>query len=148
MKICTKCNKSQKDGAKFWKDSSSKDGLQYRCTTCQKIYTTNNKQKKAEYDKIHQKIYRQTMKGKESSLLNSQRQKKKNPIRVKAVQKVNNAVRDGRLIKSVICEMCGKHNCRIEAHHWSYLEKHWLDVTWCCKHCHFDIHHDKFKNRE
>jgi hypothetical protein len=51
---------------------------------------------------------------------------------------VNNAVRDGRLIKPSCCEDCGGGERRIEGHHDDYGQP--LSVRWLCKPCHGSAH--------
>lgn len=48
---------------------------------------------------------------------------------------VNNAIRDGRLARGMLCAVAG-FDCagRIEAHHWNYQRP--LRVTWLCR-----VHH-------
>lgn len=43
-------------------------------------------------------------------------------------------VNTGRIIRSDICEKCGKKNCVIEAAHYDYDRP--LDVRWLCRSCH------------
>ena len=63
----------------------------------------------------------------------------RNPEKYEAQCAVNNAVRDGLLIKPCRCERC-ESTTNIQGHHWSYLEEHWLDVIWLCSRCHADEH--------
>lgn len=57
-----------------------------------------------------------------------------------ARQKVYQAVRSGKLIKSLECEVCSKTE-RLQAHHEDYSKP--LEVNWLCGKCHNDIHHYK-----
>lgn len=50
---------------------------------------------------------------------------------------VNNAVRDGRMIRPLICEDCNQPG-RIEGHHDNYLKP--LAVRWLCITCHKAAH--------
>lgn len=57
--------------------------------------------------------------------------------RKSATVAVNNAVRDGRLVKPVLCSRCDEPAMgrqRIEAHHEDYAKP--LDVVWLCTGCH------------
>ena len=68
--------------------------------------------------------------------------KTNNTSKVKASKFLNNYLRYND-IRPIECSLCGNDKLKIEAHHWSYLEVHWLDVVWCCSQCHSDIHNDK-----
>ncbi len=60
----------------------------------------------------------------------------------KARYYLRNALREGRLIKSSVCEHCGATDygtkrSMIEGHHYlGYDKKHWFDVQWLCVTCH------------
>ena len=62
--------------------------------------------------------------------------------RRKARYYVRNAIRNGRLVRSDNCELCGSldngsYRSYIEAHHHKgYDREHWLDVIWLCTTCH------------
>ncbi len=59
------------------------------------------------------------------------------------IQKVKNnaqkalrkAVQEGKIIKPIRCECCGMKG-KLEAHHPSYLQEHWLKIVWLCVECH------------
>ena len=67
----------------------------------------------------------------------NKRWREKNPEKVAANTKVNNAVRDGRLTRQP-CEVCGK--AAAEAHHDDYSKP--LEVRWLCKEHHEEQHHN------
>lgn len=106
--------------------------------------TEKGKEKIKAQQKAYQKVYFQTEKGKEVQNRSAKKSQAKFPEKHKAVQKVSNAIRDGRIIRPDQCELCGTQ-CKPQGHHWSYEEKNWLDVTWCCVQCHHDIHNNKIK---
>lgn len=60
----------------------------------------------------------------------------KNPLKRKAQTAAGNGLRDGKLERKTSCEHCGTDEKKLQKHHWSYLEKHWLDVIWLCTKCH------------
>jgi ribosomal protein S27AE len=60
----------------------------------------------------------------------------KYPERYKAHNKLNNAVRDGKIVKPDHCEICGKPG-HIHAHHSDYSDQ--LLVVWICARCHGQI---------
>jgi len=49
-KICSKC-KIEKDLSEFYTSKKEKDGKQYTCISCQKIYREENKEKYKKYSK-------------------------------------------------------------------------------------------------
>lgn len=55
---------------------------------------------------------------------------------------VKKALKECRLTKPHKCNFCNSSG-KLEAHHWSYEPKHWLDVIWCCIKCHRDLHDRK-----
>jgi hypothetical protein len=64
----------------------------------------------------------------------------KNPEKVSAHHKINNAIRDGKLVKPKTCEVCGNAPNRLEAHHWhGYDTEHIFDVQWLCHQCHVNV---------
>lgn len=68
---------------------------------------------------------------------NSPSQKQK----LDAVKLVSRAIKSGKLIRSLICETCGKPPTgpwKIHGHHDDYSKP--LDVRWLCTWCHHDHH--------
>ncbi len=55
------------------------------------------------------------------------------PVKVKARQVLNSAVRSGRLTRPEECPAC-EYGGKITAHHPDYSKP--LDVEWCCYECH------------
>lgn len=56
-----------------------------------------------------------------------------NREKTNAHAKVHRAIANGRLVRSMNCEECGK-KCKTEGHHEDYSKP--LDVIWLCKICH------------
>lgn len=63
--------------------------------------------------------------------------RKKNSIKTKAVQKVNDAIRYGKLIRPTQCSLCLSPT-DIQAHHHDYSKP--LEVIWLCRTCHCKEH--------
>ena len=112
------------------------DGLQTQCKACKAIhscvlYRANRREilaRHREYDRLH--LHEQAAYQRASRL--------RWPLRHKARQVVNDAIRSGRLIRP---DRCSNPECDIkckpEAHHHNgYDEEHWLDVIFLCKDCH------------
>ena len=160
MKRCKQCGEL-KERYEFYKHKENLDGLRGKCKLCwtkaTSKYQSENKDNYAEYSskyyrsdkgQAHVERYRKTDKCKQVEKENSRRYKEKNPIQYKAQQFLHDNVRHKGLFKPCICSLCGAEKAidKISGHHWSYLEKHWLDVVWCCCQCHSDIHHNKEDN--
>ena len=58
----------------------------------------------------------------------------KNPSKVNARRVVKAAINAGVLTRPEACSLCGKKDCRIEAHHEDHTKP--LDVVWLCVSCH------------
>jgi hypothetical protein len=119
MKECTKC-KIPKDDSEFYKSKLYKDGMYYWCKSCWGIF---HKRSRAESNRKNWKRYHKDY-------------EEKHPEKLKAGYMLRNAVRDGRIEKPTSCTECGDVDKKIQAHHHSYEEKHWLDVVWLCEPCH------------
>lgn len=65
----------------------------------------------------------------------SRRWRQENPAAYKAQTALNNALRDGRIIKRP-CELCERAD--VHAHHRDYSRP--LDVIWLCPKCHHRLH--------
>lgn len=63
--------------------------------------------------------------------------RKRNPEKYKAHVAVNNAVRDGLLLKPDKCENC-KEVKKLHGHHDDYTKQ--LEVRWLCARCHALFH--------
>lgn len=81
------------------------------------------------------KAYAQTPEGKDALARGSKAWAKRNPIKKAASTAVNNAIRDGSLIRQH-CEVCGDANA--QAHHDDYSKP--LEVRWLCQKHHAEWH--------
>lgn len=146
-KTCFKC-KELKPLDCFYKHSQMKDGRVNKCIECNKKDVIQNRLDKADYyrsydkyraSKPHRvmarKLYRETDEGKEAVKRAHQKWKEIYPDRRNAINKLNNAVRDKKIVKQP-CFVCGCE--KVEAHHFDYSRP--LDVTWLCNYHHREVH--------
>lgn len=146
MKKCIKCGE-QKLVDEFYRHPKMSDGHLSKCKTCTKRDVRENRAKKADYYKAFDKLranrpdrvaariaYQKTDAGKAASSKAKRNYSARNPVKRKAVNAVNNAVRDGRLAK-LPCEICG---AKAQAHHDDYGKP--LDVRWLCPKHHAEWH--------
>lgn len=157
MKTCFKCG-AEKPLSEFYKHSGMKDGRVNKCKDCNKRDVIENRKKRAEYYKHYdrnrpnhsERVRKQTERTKELYQSCGEFREKvnatqaawvnRNPDKRKAHNSVNNAIRDGILHKPDKCEHCEEVSDKIQGHHWSYEEEHWLDVMWLCPACHGKEH--------
>jgi len=65
-------------------------------------------------------------------------QKKRFPEKIKAREKVQKAIKSGRLVNPDFCKECGRRTSRLHAHHKNYSYP--LKVEWLCVGCHRKRH--------
>lgn len=149
MKQCKKC-KEIKELNEFYKHPQMKDGHINICIKCKRKEQINirnnnleyyqnydkNRPNKEERNKL-QKEYAATEKGKEVKSRAIKNYRENNPIKYKAHGAVNNAIRDGKLIKPKNCETCNIE-CKPHGHHDDYTKP--LEVRWLCDKCHKKWH--------
>ena len=156
MKVCFKCF-VEKPLSDFYVRKDSKDGRCGRCRECTlkrvSDYRSENIEKVREYDRnrpnqvqrTQQKCERTLKLCKEDSTFKKRVMKAKvkwiqeNPKKKAAQNAANNAVTYGKLQKKTVCEHCNLEK-KLQKHHWSYEEQHWLDVIWLCTFCHGKEH--------
>lgn len=123
----------------FYAHPQMADGRLNRCKSCVKArvrkHRANNLEKIQEYDRIrgrseeriaYQKEMYHKHKGRRPNYAKSWQAR--NPEKRKAHGIVNNAIRDGKLLKGV-CEVCGSE--KVDAHHDDYSKP--LEVRWLCR---------------
>ena len=129
LKLCFKCD-WYKPTSEFYKHSAMADGYLGKCKTCSKIDSTKHRNNNInEYRKYDVERGNRLTKG------YYKKYRKKNPIRYKATNAVNNAIRDKRLSKEP-CEVCGEKE--VHAHHDDYRKP--LNVRWLCPAHHSQLH--------
>lgn len=150
MKTCKVCN-TEKELCCFYKHKQTKDGYLNKCKDCAKKQAIKNRNDKIdyyrEYDKKRANLphrimarveYQKTDSGKISKAKAIKKYRKNNPDKLKAHNAINNAIRDGKVLKPSVCSICGIKDVKIHGHHYDYNKP--LDVVWCCEQCHAEIH--------
>ena len=87
-----------------------------------------------EYGLAHRRAYQKTAEGKLAHAKACKAYRERNKKKYQAQNAVNNALRDGLLIKH-LCFICGKNS---QAHHPDYDKP--LDVVWLCDKHHKEAH--------
>lgn len=145
-KTCFKCQEI-KPVTEFYVHPAMGDRRLGKCKECAKAdvranYAANIEQYR-EYERgramlphrvVLRKIYEATPAGKSSIRKSNRKYSEANPVKRRAVNMVNNAVRDGRLLKQQ-CEQCGN---KAQAHHDDYSKP--LSVRWLCPKHHHNWH--------
>jgi len=140
-RVCRIC-KQEFSIDKFAMYTDKNNGKRYDngCKPCYAGVTRNYYAKNAEAIRVRDRKRNATQRDRRAA--SDRRKKKKHPERVKAVERVNDAIRAGKLVRQP-CVVCGKEPT--QGHHDSYQEKDWLDVRWLCAQCHSD-HHRKLRS--
>lgn len=118
--ICRECG-AEKPHTDFYESNKS------RCKDCVKTAVKLRRKtnpKVQEYDR---------KRGKRQTGEDTRKYREANPKKYKATNWVNNAIRDGRLIKAENCEVCNG-TFQIEGHHDDYNQP--KVVRWLCSRCH------------
>ena len=122
MKKCFKCG-VKKELSEFYKHKQMKDGHVNKCKKCNMLDVRKNREDNIEYYRNYDRA-----RGNRQTKEYIDNYNKNNPEKYKARNMVNNAIRDGKLIK-LPCEVCGTMD-RLHAHHDNYSEP--LNVRWLC----------------
>jgi len=149
-KKCSQC--TYKPLSEFNKHSGRKDGLQSACKGCSRASQSryakteagkatqakaSTKYAKTDAGKRSHAKYRKTAAGKLVQCRYDAKYQSANPIKIKAQNSINNAIRDGRMEKPTTCEECPSTG-KIQAHHDDYALP--LVVRWLCRTCHIAWH--------
>lgn len=156
-KVCRGCG-AEKPLSEYYVHRAMADGHLNKCKDCVKsrvkMHREENLESVMEYDRNRPNKRERTKKQciankhrreigcpvfKEQERKRHKNYTTKYPEKKKATCAVNNAIRDGRLIKPSKCEHCGKEK-KVQGHHHSYKEEYWLDVIWLCAKCHAEEH--------
>lgn len=132
IKTCFKCN-VEKPLTEFYAHPRMADGRLNKCKECAKKDVSKNYRDNVEHYREYERERFSRPVRKRKVLEYQEKMRSKYPEKYSAKNAVNNAVRDGRLIKPITCEKCGETG-RIEGHHEDYSKP--LDVKWLCFKCH------------
>lgn len=143
-KICKRCDSELPIDSGFYANDSS-------CKECRKRMVRENRAKKLDYYRQYDRKranlphraqarqeYAKTERGTAAHNSAKRAWSERNTIKRAVAIMVNNAVRDGVLVKPDSCTSCGKSGCRIEGHHDDHSKP--MEVTWLCSQCHRDWH--------
>jgi hypothetical protein len=88
--------------------------------------------------------YEKSVAGKTARALTVKNGRARHPMRHRARDALNSAIRYGKLTKPSSCSSCGRSELSGRQlhghHHRGYDEAHWLDVVWLCRSCHDELH--------
>jgi len=134
MKRCTKCGEIL-PVTMFSSNNSSKDGLQHWCKACCKVYYVANRDAINERDRARYAANRDAINERDRARYAA------HPERVAAHHAVEHAIARGDLVRPTVCDI-NNSTClgKIEAHHSSYKESDWFNVTWLCTSHHRRLH--------
>ncbi len=148
---CQYC-KTSKPTDGFYKSSIRRDGKTGSCKECVRAKVRANRAKNADYylefdrrrannpDRVQaRKDYQQTERGQERASAAKRAYADRNPTIRQAHNAVNNALRDGKIVRPSCCETC-QQEAELHGHHCDYSKP--LDVMWLCDPCHKAWHKD------
>lgn len=135
-KVCFKCNKDL-PLTSFYKHSKMKDGRVNKCKDCNKTDVRQHRFKNVERIREYDRKRSQSPNRRAALNANTKRYRALSRAKYLAHSAVNNAVRDGKLIKPSECSDCGKQS-KIHGHHDDYRKP--LQVRWLCAVCHSAWH--------
>ena len=145
MRVCSDCNES-KPPMDFYQTGSGYITRRCKPCTCARVranrlvhldqYTTYERQRATLPHRVEARdAYGRTDAGRQNGNRAKRDYERRNPIKRKAKEAVNNAVRDRRLSRNP-CEVCGES--KAQAHHDDYSKP--LDVRWLCATHHTEWH--------
>ena len=108
------------------------DGHVNKCKDCNKQDVIINRKNKVGYYRAYDRV-----RGNRKTSEDCKRYREKNPKKYKAHTKLNNAIRDGKIIKQSCCQECGSEYF-VVGHHDDYDKP--LEVRWLCQVCHCAWH--------
>jgi hypothetical protein len=153
-KRCKTCGE-EKPLEEFYRHKRTKDGRNTECKECTKrravawqnanpVQAAKRKQRWVgeNREKVAETKRRWAAKYPERVRENSRRMREQHPEKVYARMTLNNAVRDGLIVKPKTCAACGvePEPRELHGHHHDYSKP--LEVEWLCRGCHVEEHFD------
>ena len=138
-KRCFKCGHT-KPISEFYEHPTMADGHLNKCRDCAKRDMAEHRRGKGRerilaYDRSRSaEPDRQALSRKVQ-----QEDRRLHPERYRAYRRVERAIACGELERGDRCEVCGRSDVTIHAHHEDYSKP--LDVEWLCQHCHRTLRH-------
>jgi hypothetical protein len=135
MATCDKCGTEKPDDA-FYRSRKN------RCVECVKAEVRSNRSERIAYYQAYDR-QRASDPDRVAARVAHQRNNPRprpEPDAVKRAARVElgNAVRDGKVVRPPLCDVCSQPADPIHGHHDDYSKP--LDVIWCCTACHSSIH--------
>lgn len=145
-KICVKCETEYPADTGFYARDKT-------CKECRKSEAKANRMKNIDYwreydrarannpDRVKARAeYAKTPEGIAAGCRAKKRWLRVNAKKRRVHCMVNNAIRDGTIVKPSFCEGCGTESQRIEGHHDDYDKP--MEVRWFCSPCHKQWHNE------
>lgn len=141
LKVCRDCRQS-KPISDYYRQQQMADGHLNSCKAC--VCLRVKARYSSEFEKVQQyeKHRHATPERKVKLALYQKNRRAKFPEKIKARERLNNAIRDGRITRQP-CEVCGTTN-RVQGHHTDYQK--WNVVRWLCFEHHRKIGHGQLKH--
>lgn len=134
-KRCFKCGQV-KPLDEFYRHKGMRDGRLNKCKACTKADVQSNYRGNRTAKQQYERKREQTPGRRAKKLEYMRRARQSHPEKYKATNAVNNAIRDGRLVRGP-CEIAGCER-KAEAHHEDYAKP--LEVRWLCRRHHRSKH--------
>lgn len=138
----------------FYRHPKMADGHLGKCKECAKADVNKNRAENREYYNEYDRNRFQHDMERRSLQLDQMREwaknnpeklaeikaqwKSRNPEKTQCHTVMNNALRNGKVIKSQSCQSCGTTEAKIHGHHPDYSKP--LEVMWLCASCHARQH--------
>jgi len=152
--MCTGCGEL-KELSQFFISSASASGRRPQCKRCDTarvekyrkehrethLETVNNRRaRNRDREKVKSSAYWKANAEQRREIQRAY--EKENPEKIRAHQKVRQALKKGLLVRPETCSNCGALE-RIQSHHENYEFP--LEVTWLCQPCHKRLHRSQRK---